>query len=58
MTTICSCCHCNIMRTHKDSMVQSHLVRFGFVKDYTVWTFHGKKVDASGGASGGTHQRQ
>jgi hypothetical protein len=34
-------------------MVQSHLVRFGFVKDYTIWTFHGKKVDLSGGASGG-----
>jgi hypothetical protein len=34
-------------------MVQSHLIRFGFVKDYMVWTFHGKKVDASGGASGG-----
>jgi hypothetical protein len=29
------------------------MVRFGFVKDYTVRTFHGEKVDASGGASGG-----
>jgi hypothetical protein len=29
------------------------LVRFGFVKDYTVWTFHGEKVNLSGGASGG-----
>jgi hypothetical protein len=29
------------------------LIRFDFVKDYTVWTFHGKKVDATGRASGG-----
>jgi hypothetical protein len=34
-------------------MVQSHLIRFGFIKDYTVWSFHGEKVDASDGASGG-----
>jgi hypothetical protein len=39
------------MRAHEDGMVQSHLVRFGFVKDYTVWIFHGEKIDASGGAS-------
>ena len=41
------------MRAHEDNVVQSHLIRFGFIKDYTVWTFHGKKVDATGGASGG-----
>ena len=41
------------MRAHADSEVQSHLIRFGFVKDYTVWAFHGEKVDATGGASGG-----
>ena len=41
------------MRAHVDSEVQSHLIKFGFVKDYTVWTFHSKKVDATGGASGG-----
>jgi hypothetical protein len=39
------------MRDHEDSVAQSHLIRFDFIKDYTVWTFHGKKVDASGGAS-------
>jgi hypothetical protein len=56
-TTICPCSHCKNMKAHKDSEVQSHLIRFGFVKDYTVWTFHGKKVvdatvgDASGGNS-------
>jgi hypothetical protein len=29
------------------------LVRFGFVTDYIVWTFHDEKAYASGGASGG-----
>jgi hypothetical protein len=29
------------------------LIRFGFVKDYTIRTFHSEKVDASGVASGG-----
>jgi hypothetical protein len=42
------------MKAHKDSEVQSHLIRFGFVKDYTVWTFHGERVHATGvDASGG-----
>ena len=40
------------MRAHEDSVVQSHLIRFGFIKDYTIWTFHGQKVDTTGGASG------
>jgi hypothetical protein len=36
------------MKAHADSEVKSHLIRFGFVKDYTVWTFHRKKaVDAT-----------
>jgi hypothetical protein len=43
-TTICPCSHCKNMKAHKDSEVQSHLIRFGFVKDYTVWTFHCEKV--------------
>jgi hypothetical protein len=29
------------------------LIKFGFIKDYTVCTFHGEKVDGTGGASGG-----
>ena len=52
-TTICSCSHCNNIRAHTDSEVQSHLMRFGIVKDYTVWTFHGEKVDVTGSASRG-----
>ena len=53
MTTICPCSHCMNMRAHVDSEVQSHFIRFGFVKNYTVWNFHGEKVDATSGASGG-----
>ena len=53
MTTICLCSHCMNMRAHVDREVQSHLIRFGFIKDYMVWTFHCGKVDATGGASGG-----
>jgi hypothetical protein len=41
------------MKSYKDSTVQSHLIRFGFVKDYTVWTLHGDRVDVSGGALSG-----
>jgi hypothetical protein len=43
-TTICPCSHCKNMKAHKDNEVQSHLIRYGFIKDYTVWTFHGEKV--------------
>ena len=46
MTTICPCSHYMNMRDHEDSVAQSHLIRFDFVKDYTIWTFHGKKVHA------------
>jgi hypothetical protein len=36
------------MKAHTDSEVKSHLIRFGFVNDYTVWTFHGEKaIDAT-----------
>ena len=52
-TTICPCSHCMNMRAHVDSEVQSHFIRFGFVKNYTVWNFHGEKVDATSGASRG-----
>jgi hypothetical protein len=41
------------MKAYKDGTVQSHLIRFGFVKDYTVWTLHGERVDVSGGALSG-----
>jgi hypothetical protein len=51
MTTICPCSHCKNMKAYEDGTVQFHLIRFGFVKDYTVWTLHGERVDVSGGAS-------
>jgi hypothetical protein len=47
-TTICPCPKCKNMKAHADSEVKSHLIRFGFVNDYTVWTFHGEKaIDAT-----------
>jgi hypothetical protein len=52
-TTICLCSDCKNMKAYEDSTVQSHLIRFGFVKDYTVWTLHSERVDVSGGASSG-----
>jgi hypothetical protein len=33
-TTICPCSHCINMRAQEDNTMQSHLIRFGFVKDY------------------------
>jgi hypothetical protein len=44
MTTIYPCFKCENMKAHADNKVKSHLIRFGFVNDYTVWTFHGKKT--------------
>ena len=43
------------MKGHTDNEVQFHLIGFGFVKDYTVWNYHGEKeVDATiGDASEG-----
>ena len=52
--TICPCSRCKNLKAAKDSLVRSHLVMFGFVKDYTVWTSHGEKEDdASGGIASG-----
>jgi hypothetical protein len=53
MTTICPCSYYKNMKVHRGSVVQSHLIRFGFIKDYTVWSFHGEQVDASDGVSSG-----
>jgi hypothetical protein len=39
------------MKGHDNATVLSHLIRFGFFKDYTVWTFHDKRGDVSVGAS-------
>jgi hypothetical protein len=35
-----------------DNVVQSHLVLFAFVNDYTIWKFHGE-ADASAGVARG-----
>ena len=36
-----------------DDMVKSHLVWYGFIKDYIVWKFHGEAKDPSADAYGG-----
>ena len=33
--------------------MKSHLIRYGFVKNYTVWKFHGEAENRSAGASRG-----
>ena len=52
-TIVCPCSNCkNLIAFTNDGQVQSHLIRFGFVENYTVWTQHGESVDPSGrGAS-------
>jgi hypothetical protein len=51
--TICPCKSCKNLYAHGDDTVKSHLVRHGFIKDYTIWKFHGEAEDLSVGASGG-----
>jgi hypothetical protein len=53
-TIICPCSHCKNQTTYVDERtVQSHLIRYGFMENYTVWTHHSERVVASsGGASG------
>jgi hypothetical protein len=51
--TIYLCKSCKKLLLHEDNVVKSHLVWYGFVKDYTVWKFHGEAEDPSAGASGG-----
>ena len=34
--TICPCKSCKNLLAHGDDTVKSHLIRYGFIKDYTV----------------------
>jgi hypothetical protein len=52
--SICPCNSCKNKLLQEDNVVQSHLIRHGFIKDYTVWKYHGEEADPSAtGASGG-----
>ena len=51
--TICPCKSCKNHLANGDDTVKSHLIQYGFVKDYTVWKFHEEAEDPSAGASGG-----
>ena len=45
----CSICKNNLL--HEDGGVQSHLIRHGFIENYTVWKFHGEGDPSVKGAS-------
>jgi hypothetical protein len=51
--TICPCNSCKNKLLQEDNVVQSHLIRYGFIKDYTVWKYHGEADPSATGASGG-----
>jgi len=36
IATICPCSRCKNLKAYSDPIVQSHLIMYGFVKDYTV----------------------
>jgi hypothetical protein len=51
--TIGPCNSCKNKLLQEDDVVQSQLIRHGFVKDYTIWKYHGEEADPSAtGASG------
>ena len=48
---ICPCSRCQNNLLHEDSMVKSHLLRYGFIENYTIWKFHGEVDPSITGAS-------
>ena len=48
---ICPCNSCQNKHLQKDIVVQSHLIRRGFIKDYTVLMFHDEGDPSVTGAS-------
>jgi hypothetical protein len=51
--TLCPCNSCKNKLAQQDNVVQSHLVRCGFVKDYTVWKYHDEGDPSATSASRG-----
>ena len=49
--TICLCRGCKNKLLHEDDVVKSHLIRYGFVENYTMWNFHGEAHPSVTGAS-------
>ena len=49
--TICPCSRYKNNLVYEDSVVKSHLIRYGFVENYTVWKFHGEVDSSATGAS-------
>jgi hypothetical protein len=53
---ICPCNDCKNRLAQEDNVVQSHLLRYGFIKDpkYIVWKYHSEKEPSVTDAPGGT----
>ena len=49
--TICPCRDGKNKLLHEDDVVKSHLIRYGFVENYTMWKFHGEADPSVTGAS-------
>jgi hypothetical protein len=49
--TYCPCSICKNNLLHEDGVVQSHLIRHGFIENYTIWKFHGEGDPSVKGAS-------
>ena len=49
--TICPCRSCKNKLPHDDDVVKYHLIRNGFVENYTMWKFHGEADPSVTGAS-------
>ena len=49
--TICPCRSCKNKLPHEDDVVKYHLIRYGFVENYTIWKFHGDADPSVTGAS-------
>jgi hypothetical protein len=48
---ICPCNSCKNLLAQEHNVMQSHLIRYGFVKDYTVWKYHDDADPSDAGAS-------
>ena len=49
--TICPCRSCKNKLPHEDDVVKYHLIRYGFVENYTMCNFHGEAHPSVTGAS-------
>ncbi|XP_020271058.1 uncharacterized protein LOC109846247 [Asparagus officinalis] len=41
---LCPCSHCGNRLHRKEEDVELHIVKHGFIKDYTIWVYHGEII--------------